>query len=307
MTYWNRSNIIFSPNGIAPCRYFDQLLILYEDTTVRSVTTDHLDMSTTKVNYVEDLEGYQIISAVACCELIPLGLTTVNGDFDFIEDFLYDSENDQHKYPSASASYSENDCEQNFVNLLDTDFLDIYDELAKEDDRFEFGPSPVAMPIIYTVLEAEFISSGIITSIQHATLIESGIGRELPNVKESTDDLCFRNDDIMRSSIIKSSIPDLKDELVPPDKQKGIRNLAIVRWKKKKNQNVHKSVSNCAKSARQEATARRPRSHGKFNKVKAKWVVATEYFQSGLSHERVDEIPATGCKLLPLLSGAATR
>ena len=245
-------------------------------------------MTTIKLNYADDLIGYQLTSAVACCELIPLELSTVNGDFDFIDDFLYDSENDQHKYPSASASYSENDCEQNFVNLLDTDFLDIYDELAKQDDRFEFGPSPVAMPIVYTVPEVEFISSGEMNSIQHATLIESPISKELLNIKENTDNLSSRNVNIIHDG---SAVPVVRSKTALFDKQREIRNVAIARWKRKRSKTVCKSVSICTKSARQEATARRPRSHGKFNKIKAKWVVATEYFQLGLSHMKAEEVP----------------
>ena len=257
-------------------------------------------MTTIKLNYTEDLIGYQVTSAVACCELIPLEFSTVNGDFDFIDDFLYDSENDQHKYPSASASYSENDSEQNFVNLLDTDFLDIYDKLAEQDDRFEFGPSPVAMPV-YAVPEVEFISSDEINSIQHATLIESPIGKELPNTKETKDDLSLRTDN---SVYDESLVPGVRSKPVPFDKQKEIRNVAIARWKRKRTGNVCKAVSICAKSARQEATARRPRSHGKFNKIKAKWVVATEYFQLGLSHTKAEEIPSVLCNLPPFLSSA---
>ena len=273
---------IFGPATICLCR-----LLFYLATIIKACQADlteegyQSDMSTSKLSYVEELKDYQLTSAVACCELIPFELTSPE-DFDFVEDFLYTSDTDQYQYPSASASYSENDCEQNFVNLLDTDFLDIYDELAKEDDRFEFGPSPVAMPIVYAVSDAEFMPTGVTASpIQHATLIE------FPNEKQSSETVdvpSVSNADCIKEMGTGGNVLDCLDKALTLESQRCTRNLAILKWKMKKSQIVHKSASDRIKSARQEATARRPRSHGKFNKVKAKWVAATEYFQSAVHH-----------------------
>ena len=164
--------------------------------------------------------------------------------------------NDEFQYPSASASYSGNESEQNIVSLLDTDFLEIYDELAKSDEFFFSGPSPVAMPITFAT-EAEIVRLENNETIQHATLIEPS---EPKTLKEFHD-------------------PEVKSEhkILRQTKRKN-RISAISKWRLKRNRDVCKASDLNTMSARQEATARRPRTHGKFRKVKAKWITATEYF-----------------------------
>ena len=195
---------------------------------------------------------------IADSELIPIEFAECDGyykDFNEVQ-YPYSTDEDFH-YPSASASYSGYDAEQNFVSLLDTDFLEIYDELATGDDSYYIGPSPVAMPIIYSMPEAEIVPESSCEIIQHATLIESSD----PKIKQelSVDDI--QNEcDIYRKT------------------QSGNRLTAIAKWRYKKSQAVCKAHDKCALSARQEATARRSRTQGKFKKVKAKWITATEYF-----------------------------
>ena len=176
--------------------------------------------------------------------------------------------NDEFQYPSASASYSGNESEQNIVSLLDTDFLEIYDELAKSDEFFFSGPSPVAMPIAFAT-EAEIIRLDTNESIQHATLIEPS---EPKILKELNDPEVKTEHKILRQTKKKNRIS------------------AISKWKLKRNRDVCKASDLNIMSARQEATARRPRTHGKFRKVKAKWITATEYFhlEPKLEEESLD-------------------
>lgn len=232
---------------------------------------------------------------IACCEFIPyeeiIGLKI---DYEFFEEF---QDNFPTEYPSASASYTEIDFEQNnFVSLLDTDFLDIYDELAKEDDAFEFGPSPVAMPIQI----AELFSSGVTRGIiQEATLIENSDEKTIKNLSkekigydanekqqifEKISEIEMKgvgnigkgNDSRL---ILKTGTNDSRTSGILKQKQKN-RHDAILKWRRKKSQSAGKFKENFIISARQRATASRTREpQGKFKKVKAKWIVATEYFQ----------------------------
>lgn len=168
--------------------------------------------------------------------------------------YSYPSDN-EYQYPLASASYSANDNDQNIVSLLDTDFMEIYDELAKVDDSFYFGPSPVAMQITY--MESEIVSLEESIEIQHATPIESSKAEvmELDTDRE-----------------------DKSEYLLYQQTQRTNRITAISKWRYKRSQAVCKTADKTTLSARQEATARRPRTHGKFKKVRAKWITATEYF-----------------------------
>lgn len=202
-------------------------------------------------------EQYENANA-ADSELIPIEFAECDGYYKDFNEVQYPYSTDEDfQYPSASASYSGYDAEQNFVRLLDTDFLEIYDELATGDDSYYIGPSPVAMPIIYAMPEAEIVAESSCETIQHATLIESSD----PKIKQelSADDfktVC----NIYRRT------------------QSGNRLTAIAKWRYKKSQAVCKARNKCALSARQKATACRSRTQGKFKKVKAKWITATEYF-----------------------------
>lgn len=219
------------------------------------------------------LEQYENAN-IADSELIPIEFTECDGYYKDSDEFQYSCSTDEdYQYPSASASYSGYDTEQNFVSLLDTDFLEIYDELATGDDSYYIGPSPVAMAIIYAMPEAEIVPESSCEKIQHATLIESSD----PKIKQelSADDAESVYDSHRRT-------------------QNGNRMTAIAKWRYKKSQAVSKAHDKNALSARQEATARRPRTHGKFKKVKAKWVTATEYFHLEPKQPHlVDEQPSS--------------
>lgn len=194
------------------------------------------------------------------CALVPGKFTECKNylkDFDEYQ-FPYSSDDADYQYPSASASYSGNDNERNIVSLLNTDFMEIYDELAKVDDSFYFGPSPVAMPITYDMPEAEMVSlEDSIEMIQYATIID------LPDPK------------VMK---LDCDLGDNSEYLIYQQTQRNNRVTAISKWRFKRSQAVRKATDKNILSARQEATARRPRTHGKFKKVRAKWISATEYF-----------------------------
>jgi hypothetical protein len=236
---------------------------------------------------------------IACCELIPyeeiIGLKI---GYEFFDEF---QDNFPTEYPSASASYTEIDFEQNnFVSLLDTDFLDIYDELAKEDDAFEFGPSPVAMPIQIAEIFSSGVSRGI---IQEATLIENSNEKTIKNLSKEKGhndnrekQQCFENKSEIKmkgAEIIgkgndtrqiskAGTTNDSRTSGIFKQKEKN-RHDAIAKWKRKKSHAAGKFKENLIISARQRATASRTREpQGKFQKAKAKWIVATEYFQSAV-------------------------
>lgn len=213
------------------------------------------------VKYVDESEDCDDLST-ASCEFIPVDLSpgSIYANFFDGDPFSY-SVSDDHQYPSACASYSESDEEEHIVSLLDKDFLEICDDLAKKDEAFAFDLSAaVAMPISYALQEAEFVfSDSSNQEVQHATLIqvsESKILKQLSYRKTQFDYSTFRQS------------------------QNKFRSEAICKWRRKKIRSVCKVIDKSMKSARQEATARRPRTHGKFKKVKAKWIAATDYFQS---------------------------
>lgn len=237
---------------------------------------------------------------IACCELIPFEeIVGLKIGYEFFDEF---QGNFSTEYPSASASYTDIDFEQNnFVSLLDTDFLDIYDELAKEDNAFEFGPSPVAMPIQI----AEIFSTGVARGvIQEATLIENSDEKTIKNLSKEES---FQNgndeynklrqiekvvENAMKAAetvgtgsiprqILKSDTIDSRS-IATKQKEKN-RHDAIVKWRRKKSHSACKFKENLIISARQRATASRTREpQGKFKKVKAKWISATEFFQSAV-------------------------
>ena len=203
---------------------------------------------------------------------LPVELTSCKSYFNFFDDYQYPyTAADEVEYPSASASYSSTEAEQSVVSLLDTDFLEIFDELAKDDEASVFGSSAaVAMPIVYALPAAELLSADSSTwAIQHATLIKGFESKELEQLsgRESCGYSMFRQI------------------------QNKHRSDAIHKWRGKKNKNVCKSTDKYVRSARQEATARRPRTHGKFKKVKAQWVAASEYFNSatGTTHIKLED------------------
>jgi hypothetical protein len=191
------------------------------------------------------------------CELVSAGFSEFKSYLQNFGHYQYPySADNEYQYPLASASYSANDNDQNIVNLLDTDFMEIYDELAKVDESYYFGPSPVAMQITY--MESEIVSlEESIEMIQHATLIE-------PSKAEVME--------------LDTDRDDKSEYLIYQQTQRTNRTSAISKWRYKRSQAVCKATDKTTLSARQEATARRPRTHGKFKKVKAKWITATEYF-----------------------------
>ena len=211
-------------------------------------------MSTKTAETIPDTEFCNFDGSVNC-ELVPIEFSECYFKQCDENQYPYFT-NDEFQYPSASAAYSGNESEQNIVSLLDTDFLEIYDELAKSDEFFFSGPSPVAMPIAFAT-EAEVVRLENNETIQHATLIEPSDPKIL---KELHD-------------------PEVKSEhkTLRQSKRKN-RISAISKWRLKRNRDVCKASDLNTMSARQEATARRPRTHGKFRKVKAKWITATEYF-----------------------------
>lgn len=211
-------------------------------------------MSTKTAETIPDTEFCNFDGSVNC-ELVPIEFSECYFKQCDENQYPYFT-NDEFQYPSASAIYSGNESEQNIVSLLDTDFLEIYDELAKSDEFFFSGPSPVAMPIAFAT-EAEVVRLENNDTIQHATLIEPSDPKIL---KELHD-------------------PEVKSEhkTLRQSKRKN-RISAISKWRLKRNRDVCKASDLNTMSARQEATARRPRTHGKFRKVKAKWITATEYF-----------------------------
>ena len=220
-------------------------------------------------DYAEDGDVFDELST-ARCELIPVELEPCKNYYDFFDGYQYPYALEQSfQYPSASASYAGNELEENIVNLLDTDFLEICDELAKDDEDIVFDSSTaVAMPIHYGTLEAEFVlSQAMAEGIQHATLIE---GSDSKTLKQES-----------RESIIDYS-------MYRQTKNKN-RCVAICKWKSKKNRSVTKVADKYKLSARQEATARRPRTQGKFKKVKAKWIAATEYFHNASTVAKFDD------------------
>ena len=218
-------------------------------------------MSIEEVKYVDESEDCDDLST-ASCEFIPVDLSPCASYSNIFDGDQYPySVDDDFQYPSASASYSEIGGEQHIVSLLDTDFLEICDELAKEDEAVEFDSSAaVAMPITCASQEADLVfTEMIIPEIQHATPIEVS---EPKIFKQQS-----RLENRFEYSIFRQS-------------QNKFRSEAIYKWRCKKIRSVCKVIDKNIKSARQEATARRPRTHGKFKKVKAKWIAATEYFQS---------------------------
>jgi hypothetical protein len=210
-------------------------------------------------NIAECIDEQQFckLDSTTRCELVSAEFTEFKNYLQKFGQYQYPySSDNEYQYPLASASYSANDNDQNIVSLLDTDFMEIYDELAKVDDSYYIGPSPVAMQITY--MESEIVSlEESIEMIQHATLIESSKAEvmELDTDRE-----------------------DKSEYLLNQQTQRTNRVSAISKWRYKRSQAVCKATDKNTLSARQEATARRPRTHGKFKKVKAKWISATEYF-----------------------------
>ena len=223
-------------------------------------------------------------------EIVPFEIS-LPCDFCFTEDDL--SEAKGNKYPLASAAFSEKDGIGNVVELNRTDFLECYDELSRDEE-----PSAIAMPLAHlnddlasavilverSVAETPVIldkldSKGGAYTIADEEHPQHSNNEELLNVSVDSMDV----DTSMESN---GNMSDTDETPISIEKQKEMRNMAIYRWQEKKI--FQRSLDKCGKSARQEATARRPRCNGRFNKVKAKWVVATEYFHPKLRRDKSD-------------------
>jgi hypothetical protein len=223
-------------------------------------------------------------------EIVPFEIS-LPGDFCFTDDDLSQAEGNE--YPSASAAYSEKDDIGNVVELKRTDFLECYDELSREEE-----PSAIAMPLARinddlsslvilverSATETPLIldkldSKGRACSIADEELPHNVNDEKLTNV--SSDSM-----DVYMTMESNGNMSDTDETPMSIEIQKEMRNMAIYRWQEKKI--LQRSHDKCGKSARQEATARRPRCNGRFNKVKAKWVVATEYFHPKLRRDKSD-------------------
>ena len=226
-------------------------------------------------DYYDDDENIQFIPAYACCELVPVNCELIPRAEDYDDCCHVD---DKYSYPAASASYTSCDNAQaeHYVNLdyIDQDFLDIYDMLAREDGSYELGPSPVAMPIVYAVPE-ELVSSSA------------------PDVAGQPIQLATPVDVVPDPAFMKPKI--LRTDFDPEKKVETTNNRerAINRWLQKRQASLNKSSNpKCMafSTARKLATAVRARElHGKFKRVKSKWVVASKYFGSTNKEPSLDD------------------
>lgn len=235
------------------------------------------------LDYVEDVQDCEIIY-----EIVPFEIS-LPGDFCFTEESLCQMKGGE--YPSASATYSGEDIRDNVVELKRTDFLECYDELSKGNEvpaiamplasLNEEGPSVVILvegsraetPIVLSRLESKERACSI-ADIAHYHGVEN-------QESMTSSAVCM---DVVTATEPCGIMSDLEETSIYFEKQKATRNMAIYRWQEKKN--LHRITDKCGKSARQEATARRPRCNGRFNKMKAKWVVATEYFHPKLRRDK---------------------
>lgn len=196
--------------------------------------------------------NYEIITS---CDLLQAKCTDCNSSCLKVCDenqYSYSSD-EEYQYPSASATYADYDNEQNSLSFLDSDFMEIFDELANSDEFIYSGLSSVALSVAYEMKEDKKTSSeDNVEMIQHATPIQT-----------------------IEPKAIKS---DPNKYSLYRQAQNTNRLDAISKWRHKRSQAVCKSTNKILLSARQEATARRPRIHGKFKKISAKWISATEYF-----------------------------
>lgn len=221
-------------------------------------------------------------------EIVPFEIS-LPGDFCFTEDDF--SERKDNEYPSASAAYSGKDGVGNVVELKSTDFLECYDEVPEEEE-----PSATAMPLAHSNDDLASVVILLEHSIAETPVIPDKLdskGRacsiadvEHPHDINDEESLDLSVDYMVIDTNMESN-GNMSDADVTPisiEMQKEMRNMAIYRWQEKKV--LQRSHDKCGKSARQKATARRPRCNGRFNKVKAKWVVATEYFHPKLRRDK---------------------
>ena len=119
----------------------------------------------------------------------------------------------QPLYPAASASFAGAD-DVTKVDMLDQDFLDIYDTLAKEDDSYLLGPSPVAMPIVYAIPEEYVVPSN--EQLQHVVAEHMDFHDDLGNDFRPHGQECEKLDGV-GDGVNDSHLLQSRFELMMPD------------------------------------------------------------------------------------------